>query len=258
MHVTGRLAGARDRPRPEGIGVTSPDSAGPAFFRDLNFDQVVDAVVAGREDLELAPFLYEPLRTVQSIEYRQDVFRDLDRAPVLAAVTSFVHGMQAMRLHLARAGNLRTSQQQAWYLEAVADDRVTVTRYDGGEDYGAQVEEAFRRFRRGATDDPPVQPDASREMNHVELAVLGLVAKLYPDQFGALADFCDRNRGYLDGTVAVLDREVQFYLAYLSFLEPLKESGLPARLSRVGLGRRAAYTHRIAHGDGDGAKPCRN
>jgi DNA mismatch repair protein MutS len=64
-------------------------------------------------------------------------------------------------------------------------------------------------------------------MNHVEAQVLDLVAKLHPDVFGTLDEFCTRHRSYLDRTIAEFDREVQFYLAYLAYIERLKAAGLP-------------------------------
>ena len=63
-------------------------------------------------------------------------------------------------------------------------------------------------------------------MNHIEAKVLEFVARLYPDVFSALDDYCATNAGYLDETVAAFDREIQFYIAYLEYIAALKRSGL--------------------------------
>jgi DNA mismatch repair ATPase MutS len=65
------------------------------------------------------------------------------------------------------------------------------------------------------------------EMDHVEAQIAGLVAKLYTDVFGRLADFCTRHRGYLDQTIGRFDREVQLYLAYLELIGRFRAAGLP-------------------------------
>jgi hypothetical protein len=50
----------------------------PAFFSDLNLDQVVEAVVGGRVEYELKSFFYALLRDVDAVEYRHEVFREFE------------------------------------------------------------------------------------------------------------------------------------------------------------------------------------
>jgi DNA mismatch repair ATPase MutS len=63
-------------------------------------------------------------------------------------------------------------------------------------------------------------------MNHVEAQILDCVAKLYPDLFARLADFCARYSHFMDETIRRFDREAQFYVAYLEHLARLKKAGL--------------------------------
>jgi DNA mismatch repair ATPase MutS len=63
-------------------------------------------------------------------------------------------------------------------------------------------------------------------MNHVEAQILELVARLHPETFSKLGEYCAHHQSYLDDTVARFDREVQFYLAYLEHIEPFKSRGL--------------------------------
>jgi DNA mismatch repair ATPase MutS len=52
------------------------------------------------------------------------------------------------------------------------------------------------------------------------------VAELFPEIFEALYDFCEKNADFLDGTIAAFDREVQFYFAYLQFINSIRAAGL--------------------------------
>lgn len=93
----------------------------PAFFRDLNLDQVVDSITAGREDYRLEAFFYALLDDVDAIAYRHEVLRDLERDALWTCVTAFAQRMRSMREHLAQAGKLYYQRQQEfWFLDAVA------------------------------------------------------------------------------------------------------------------------------------------
>jgi hypothetical protein len=105
--------------------------------------------------------------------------------------------------------------------------RVTVTRYDGEPDYGAEVEQTFAKFQQGAVDSYLVKMPDYADMNHVEAQILDGVARLHPEVFDPRTEFCGRNRDYLDPTIGRFDREVQFYLAYFELIGPLRTAGLP-------------------------------
>lgn len=262
----------------------------PPFFTDLNLDQLVDAITAGKEEYNLKPFFYFPLHDADTVNYRHEVMRDFEEEAILQAVRSFGSRMHQMREHLAQAAKLYyPRQKQSWFLDAVGIYRqavtglafdlgrtdpksrgliaftrylrdyiqsdafkalcdetdtltrelaaisygmvirgncITVQRAEPGPDYGKEVEAAFQQFRQGETREYRARLSIPIEMNHVEAGILDRVAKLYPNEFAHLADYCTRNEGYLDPTIAAFDREVQFYIAYLVYSGSLKRSGL--------------------------------
>lgn len=112
------------------------------------------------------------------------------------------------------------------YFLEIRGGRVRVTHYDDEADYSAQIEDTFRRFQQGAVEDYRAKISVSKQMDHVEAGILDLVARLHPRTFGWLEDFCRSHRAFAADTIMTFDREVQFYLAYLDYVSPLREAGL--------------------------------
>ena len=101
-------------------GPPTETSEAPAFFRDLNLDQVVASITAGKQEYNLAPFFYRPLKTVEAVEYRQDVMRDLMDTCRLEAVEAFAKDMRTVRERMAQVEKLHYDlQKQAWALDAI-------------------------------------------------------------------------------------------------------------------------------------------
>jgi DNA mismatch repair protein MutS len=262
----------------------------PAFFVDLNLDQVVDAITAGKQEYHLQPFFYTSLHDLDAITYRHEILRDLENQRLLELLQSFAQKMSAMRKHLAQAEKLHYKyQKERWFLDAVemycdavvylvhdlslielqsrgfqafrdyvtnyassglftslqaetskllADlsvvhycllirgNSVKVRKYEAESDYSIDVEETFAKFKQGAVKDYRVKFKNWPEMDHVEAQILDLVARLYPEVFLPLDDYCGRNRNYLDEPIASFDREIQFYIAYLEYIARLKQAGL--------------------------------
>lgn len=126
----------------------------------------------------------------------------------------------------ADAGAVAAAMASIRYNLHIHDGRIRVTRYAGEEDYGAQVQSTFAKFAQGDAKARRFVFSSFPEMNHIEEAVLDLVARLYPDEFAVLEDFGQRHGDFADPLILSFDREIQFYLAYLEYIEPLRSSGL--------------------------------
>jgi DNA mismatch repair protein MutS len=91
----------------------------PEFFADLNCDQIVEAITAGKVEYNLKPFFHAPLQRVDSILYRQEVMRDLEQPALYERILSFAGKMREIREHLRRADKAHYAEQkQAWFLDA--------------------------------------------------------------------------------------------------------------------------------------------
>jgi len=60
----------------------------------------------------------------------------------------------------------------------------------------------------------------------VAAQILELVARLFPEEFAALDEYCARHAAFLDEGIRRAHQELQFYLAYLDYIGPLRAAGL--------------------------------
>ena len=133
-------------------------------------------------------------------------------------------GYVALRGDAARVHEALHGVRYSLNVEA---NSVTVSRYEGDGDYSLEVLRAFERFRQRHDTEPTPVRAASTYMNHVDAAVLDFVAQLHPEVFSMVDVFCITHSGFVEETVALFDREIQFYVAVCEFLEQLTAAGLP-------------------------------
>jgi DNA mismatch repair protein MutS len=160
-------------------------------------------------------------------------------ADALTAIDPGSRGFTAFRRYLADytrseaftglaadIARLTSALGEVRYCVLIKGNRVRVTRYEGEADYSEEVKRTFAKFAERTVKNYRVGFRGWPEMDHVEARIVELVARLYPEVFQALDDFCAGRAGYLDRTIRVFDREVQFYTAYRDFIAPMKAAGL--------------------------------
>jgi DNA mismatch repair protein MutS len=112
------------------------------------------------------------------------------------------------------------------YCTRIRGDRVEVTRYAGEADYSAVVLKTFERFKQGAVKDYLIRYRIWPGMNHIAAQILELAARLFPEEFAALDEYASRHTAFFDDGIRRAYRELQFYLAYLNYIGPLRAAGL--------------------------------
>ncbi|HUI24496.1 MAG TPA: DNA mismatch repair protein MutS [Candidatus Kryptonia bacterium] len=127
--------------------------AAPPYFRDLNLDQVVDAITADWKEYDLAGFFYTPLHDTDAIGYRQEVFADLAEDAILSAVRSFAERMRVMRQHLGPAKERDyPRERQRWFLDAAGVYCDAVRQFAAALVQHSLTSRGMRRFREYLTD----------------------------------------------------------------------------------------------------------
>lgn len=263
--------------------------AEPSFFVDLNLDQIVSSITAGKGEYNLKPFFYAPLSDIDAIKYRHEVMKELENPVLFTLIKSFAENMHRVREHLVKADKFYYKYQKERlfldvveiycealvilsdglkridlksdgfvnYLEYLTDylqsvhftalhtesKKITdglstikycihteglivqVLDYEQEADYSAEVEETFAKFKQRYVKDYRIGFPNTPELNHVEAQILDGVAQLHPDLFLLLDSFYTVNRNFMDETISVFDREIQFYVSYLEYIEKIRTAG---------------------------------
>lgn len=161
-------------------------------------------------------------------------------AEALVAADTRSRAMRALAWYVAelaasqRFGELRSDC--AYVRERLASVRycvhvrglsITVTECGGEPDYSAELQWTFARFRQGLARDYRVPVRDRERLDHVEAQVLDRVAMLFASEFTELEEFRAKWQDFVDPVLDRFDREVPFYLTYLSWIQPLRSAGLP-------------------------------
>lgn len=155
-------------------------------------------------------------------------------------------GLLALRDHLARytsserftalldeGRRLDAALSAIRYTVLTHELRVEVQRHGGEGDYSAEIAATFERFQQGDVEEHRFAFPAALEMNHVEAQILDGVAHLFSETFAQLANYRATNADFQHPLVVAFDREIQFYVAYLEYITPLKAAGLAFCYPRI-------------------------
>lgn len=269
----------------------------PAFFKDLNLDQVFTPFLKKKTEFELEGFFYTSLHDLKTIEYRQGVMQELENDEVRGLFASFsktVYSlgryMSVIKTHLASDDSynnnylargrmldyadrycsiiselsdelsglslcsdglrsfaeylfsycaseeymglkahikrLREEFSTVEYCMLIKNGTIRVRKYDGEPDHSVQILSTFEKFRQGDIKDYRKNLLEEPYADHVESAVLNMVAGLYEDVFKDLNSFCSRYINFDDETILRFSCEIQFYLSWLDYIQPLQNTGL--------------------------------
>ena len=276
---------------PSTIEKTESHNETPHYFSDLNLDQLVTAILHNQGNDDTRSFYESPAADLDTILYRQDISRDLEKHELKETIKGFCQDMGKVRNYFKTAGSLSYQNfKNGWLMEGIAlyaqavanlvenletqtllsvgltgfrdylrgyyrsehfsglleatkslktnlsavqycviikDNWVHVKKYEGEEDYSVQVRKAFEKFKQKEVRNYSVDIRSTGGMGHVESRILDYVASLFPEVFRDLEAYCLKYHQVQDPVILRFDREIQFFVAYLDFIQNLKTRGLP-------------------------------
>ena len=218
------------------------------MFRDLEDAGLFAAAKSFAAQMRQVREHLDQITKMHSLQQQQGWLLDA-AAMYCAAVRSFhedladlslgSRGMRSFRAYLARylasaefatlaedTSARRNELAGITYLVRIKGLRVEVSKYTGEPDYRSEIEDTFERFRQGPAEDYLIKYRGWPGMDHVGTQIAELVARLFDEEFSALELFCRRHADFLNAGIRQFGQEIQFYLAYLEYIRPLRKAGL--------------------------------
>lgn len=238
----------------------------PIFYSTYRNEEIIRYRQAIFADLERAdvfqpfPVFGEAMRTVRAnLDYAAKISYKRHRHMVhlraihlyCEAVESLLQALERLTLHSAGLKDLRqylaSHTESAAFIQLAAEarhlrdmlsklsygtlfrgDKVTVRKYMSEPDYTVTILERFARFRETDIEPPPPRrPKDDFSLNHIEEGILEFVGRLFSKEFRALEDYIARHSVFIDEAIATFDREIGFFIAYLAFIQPIRQANLP-------------------------------
>ena len=181
-------------------------------------------------DLNRGHILWFAERYCRAVE---ELLRQTDRCPPKSrGLTEFLQFLRdyaaspACQEMARKTRDLRQRFSALRYCMLIHNGTVRVKKYEGEADLSVRVEELFRKFRQGEVREYrqkfPEEPHAA----HVEAGVLSCLAKIYPEEFRDLREFCEKFLDFMDPTIFRFSGEIRFYLSWLRRTGDLARCGL--------------------------------
>ena len=119
----------------------------PQTVRDLALDQLIARLELGRKAYGLAADYSQMLRSETEVEYRQDVFRDLDGTPLRGLLSNFCERMVHVRRTLPSERMRYQIERDQWFLDAAAAYAESVSELVAGLDATPPCSDGLRGIR---------------------------------------------------------------------------------------------------------------
>ena len=130
-----------------GSDATAGCDGEPDCFPDLHLHEIVAAVTTGDVNEHLKKFFNAPLDEVSKVDYRHQVFHDLERQETREPVKRFVDSIRATRHEVGRAVKLwHPLQRQGWLAHGVESYCSAITQLRDGLTGVALASRGLRDF----------------------------------------------------------------------------------------------------------------
>lgn len=119
------------------------------------------------------------------------------------------------------------------YSMRIDDRRIVITEAVGAPDYTAAIEDLLTPFMRKWTPAERSSVPRSTTVHPVEERILDELVRLFPLPFHRMMEHSESHSVFMDPVIDRVERELQFFLAYLALVDKLSAHGIEFCLPEV-------------------------
>ena len=108
----------------------------------------------------------------------------------------------------------------------IKENKVFVNKVDGEKNLNIDIEKLLSRFIEDDLENVELKLTQSPVLTNVEERIVEYVQKINPEPFQYMESFFETHQEFIDKGIRQFYEELDFYLAFLEFIEPLKNEGL--------------------------------
>ena len=124
------------------------------------------------------------------------------------------------------AKNVKKQLNDITFMISIKENKVNVSKFNNEKRLDEEINDVFSKLVNYDVEQLNFELIESHILSNVEEKILELVEKLYPEHFAELSDFYEKHRNFIEKTIEQFYKELQFFLAYLDYIEPIKKTGL--------------------------------
>ncbi len=109
---------------------------------------------------------------------------------------------------------------------SIRENKVNVNKFSSERKLNDDIETIMSKLSYYEVENLDFEITESHILSNVEEKILEFIKKLNPEPFDALNNFHEKHGDFIEKIIEQFYREIQFFLAYLEYIEPIKKTGL--------------------------------
>lgn len=181
-------------------------------------------------------------------EALEQLYKTLDQLPLKSKglllfkeyVLDYFNSSEFKKLD-EEVNELRKRFDSIEYCMYIKGTSIRVQKYQDEDSLTDEITETFKKFREDSVKSYSKNLIEAPEEKRIEIEIIQLVSKLYPQEFKSLEKFCIENENFDNDVLLRFSKEIQFYIGWIEGTELLRGERLKFNIPEVVNNKESLY-----------------